>query len=376
MMKEKSISISFVGLAEQREILKNEIDSAISDVLLHGKYINGPEVEELEKKLGDFSSVKNVITCASGTDALLLPLMAWGVGKGDAVFVPSFTFVATAEVVALLNATPVFVDVEEDTFNINPQSLYEAIEFAKVKGLVPKVIIPVDLFGQPACYDEINSLAKDNSIYVLADAAQSFGASYRDKKVGSLTLVTSTSFFPTKPLGCFGDGGSIFTDDENFEQILRSLRSHGSGKNRYDNIRIGINSRLDTLQAAILIKKLNLLENEILLRQKVANRYDERLNNEICKPVIKENRQSAWAQYTIRINHRESIIAKLREAGIPTAVYYPVPLHLQPAYKNFLCSPKGMKASESLAENVLSLPMSSYLSEEQQEFIIECLNKY
>ena len=375
MMKEKYKSISFVGLSEQYQILKNEINSAISNVLLHGNFINGPEVKDLEQKLAEFSSAKRVVTCASGTDSLLLPLMAWGVGKGDAVFVPSFTFVATAEVVALLNASPVFVDVEEDTFNMSPQSLFEAIEFAKTKGLVPKVVIPVDLFGQPACYDKINALARDNSMYVLADAAQSFGASYKDKKVGSLALVTSTSFFPTKPLGCYGDGGSIFTNDENIEKILRSLRSHGAGQDRYDNIRIGINSRLDTLQAAILIQKLNLLENEILLRQKVADRYNRGLKNEIFKPVIKADRKSAWAQYTIKVKQRDNIIDKLKEAGVPTAVYYPVPLHLQPAYKDFLCSPKGVIISENLAKNVLSLPISSYLPKEQQNFVIESLNK-
>ena len=370
------MDISFIDLDAQEKVIGKKLEGAVETVLQHKKFINGPEVSVFEESLAKFANVNNAITCGSGTDALLLPLMAIGIGEGDAVFVPSFTFVATAEVVSLLKATPFFVDVDMQTFNIDPEILRNAIIASKKMGLKPKVIIPVDLFGQPACYEQINEIAEEFSLNVISDAAQSFGAKQGGKPVGGLAHITSTSFFPSKPLGCYGDGGAILTDDKPLAENLMSLRAHGSGKNKYDNVRIGLNSRLDTIQAAILIEKINILKNEIEKRNLVAKKYSEEIDKKIQKPIINNGNYSAWAQYTIIYENRDQLSEYLKDKGIPTVIYYPKPLHLQSAYTVFPRYPKNLKVSEFLSSKVLSLPMHPYLSSAQQDFIISSINKY
>lgn len=374
----KENTISFIDLKAQQRNIRSKIDVAIQRVLDHGIYIMGPEVKELEERLAQFCGVKYAISCANGTDALGLVLMAKGIGKGDAIFVPSFTFAATAEVVAWVGATPVFIDSLEDTFNIDPQSLIKGIKRAKELGLVPRGIIPVDLFGQPADYDTIQDIADEHNLWVMADAAQSFGGTYKGRKVGSIGDVATTSFFPAKPLGCYGDGGAIFTNDEELATILKSLRVHGQGTDgfygKYDNIRIGMNGRLDTLQATILIEKLNIFDEEIKARQVVAERYNKGLKNIVRTPVVLKDTLSAWAQYTIVLPEhvkRESLMRSLQEKGIPTVIYYVKPLHLQLAYKNYpVAESSGLPICENLSQRVLSLPMHPYLDQEQQDYII------
>lgn len=366
-------SVPFVDLKAQHERLKPQIDAAIARVLVHGQYILGPEVAELEKQLAKFCGARFAATCASGTDALLLAAMANGIGAGDAVFMPSFTFVATAEVVVLLNATPVFVDVEADTYLIDTQSLKAAISEAEKQSLTPKAVIPVDIFGQAADYQEIDRFAKANDLFVVADAAQSFGASRGGKCVGTLASTTATSFYPAKPLGCYGDGGAIFTDDVDMIGLIHSLRVHGQGSSQYDNVRVGINGRFDTIQAAILLQKLTVFEDEIAVRQQVAKRYTEALRDVVQTPVISPESKSVWAQYTIRVKDREHVAARLKERGIPTAIYYPIPLHRQVAYERFPTVPGGLPVSEKLVGEVLSLPMHPYLSEQEQNRIMEAV---
>ena len=373
MVNESPAQVPFIDLGAQRKIIQNKINIAIENVLDHGKFINGPEVNAFENSLKSFAGVKYAVTCGSGTDALLLSLMLLEVGPGDAVFVPSFTFVATAEVVALLKATPFFVDVKNDSFNMDIESLKDALVYSKKLGLKPKAIIPVDLFGQPADYKKINDIAKEDKVYVIGDAAQSFGASMETTMVGNLCDLTATSFFPSKPLGCYGDGGAIFTNNENFAHGLYSLRSHGGGKNKYDNVKIGLNSRLDTIQAAILNEKIKLLENEIILRNSIAEKYDSLNDYKISTPNIYPGFFSAWAQYTIKLEKRETVSNSLKLKGIPTNVYYPTPLHRQKAFISFPCSPNGLKESESLSDRVLSLPMYPYLDSQKQDYIMECL---
>lgn len=367
------MTISFIDLKAQQEQIKPQIEAAIARVLAHGKYILGPEVSELEAQLAEFCGARFALTCASGTDALLLALMAKGIGPGDAVFVPSFTFVATAEVVVLLNATPVFVDVDVDTFLMDVQSLKAAVETAGKQGLTPKAVIPVDLFGQPADYVQIQEIADTFELIVVGDAAQSFGATRAGKRVGTLAPITATSFYPPKPLGCYGDGGAAFTDDETVIDLLRSLRVHGQGSNKYDNVRIGINGRMDTMQAAILLEKLSIFEDEIAARQRVADRYNDALADIAQTPVVAAGSSSVWAQYTIRLKNRAHVAAQLKESGVPTAIYYPIPLHHQAAYQGFPTAPGGLPVSEQLAGEVLSLPMHPYLNEKTQEAIIEAL---
>lgn len=367
------MTISFIDLKAQQEQIKPQIEAAIARVLAHGKYILGPEVSELEAQLAEFCGARFALTCASGTDALLLALMAKGIGPGDAVFVPSFTFVATAEVVVLLNATPVFVDVDVDTFLMDVQSLKAAVETAGKQGLTPKAVIPVDLFGQPADYVQIQEIADTFELIVVGDAAQSFGATRAGKRVGTLAPITATSFYPPKPLGCYGDGGAAFTDDETVIDLLRSLRVHGQGSNKYDNVRIGINGRMDTMQAAILLEKLSIFEDEIAARQRVADRYNDALADIAQTPVVAAGSSSVWAQYTIRLKNRAHVAAQLKESGVPTAIYYPIPLHRQAAYQGFPTAPGGLPVSEQLAGEVLSLPMHPYLNEKTQEVIIEAL---
>jgi dTDP-4-amino-4,6-dideoxygalactose transaminase len=365
--------IPFIDLKAQQARIKPQIDAAIARVLSHSQYILGPEVAELEKKLAEFCGARFALSCASGTDALLLPLMAWGIGRGDAVFVPSFTFVASAEVAVLVGATPVFVDVHQDTFLMDVGSTEQAIDTAKKQGLRPKVIMPVDLFGHPADYETIGALAKAHGLFMLADAAQSFGGARHGKRVGALAPVTGTSFFPSKPLACYGDGGAIFADDSDLLATFKSLRVHGQGRDKYDNVRIGINGRLDTLQAAILLEKLTVFEDELALRQQVAARYAKGLGNIVRTPVIEPGSMSAWAQYTVRVRGRDRVAERLKEVGIPTAIYYPIPVHRQGAYKHFPTPPNGLPVSEELARGVLSLPMHPYLSEKDQDMIIEAM---
>ncbi len=365
--------ISFVDLKAQQEQIKPQIEAAIARVLKHGQYILGPEVAELEKRLADFCGARFALTCASGTDALILPLMVKGIGPGDAVFVPSFTFVATAEVVVLLGATPVFVDVHPETFLMNIDSLELAINHAAEQGLRPQAIIPVDLFGQPADYERIGELARTKGLFMLADAAQSFGATRAGKRVGTLAPITATSFYPPKPLGCYGDGGAVFVEDAETLEILESLRVHGQGKDKYENVRIGVNGRCDTVQAAILLEKLAIFEEEIAARQRVADRYNDALADIAQTPVVAAGSTSVWAQYTIRLNNRAHVAAQLKESGVPTAIYYPIPLHRQAAYQGFPTAPGGLPVSEQLAGEVLSLPMHPYLSETDQSMVIDAV---
>lgn len=365
-------SIPFIDLQAQRARISDAVERRVLDVVRGGKYINGPEVQELEAQLANFAQVQHVIGCASGTDALLMPLMAWEVGPGDAVFVPAFTFVATAEVVALLGATPVFVDVDPETYNMDLTSLQAAIDWVKQEtDFLPKVIIPVDLFGLPAELDGITGIAQTEGMKVLVDSAQGFGSEINGKTSVSYGDVGATSFFPAKPLGCYGDGGAIFTSDDEVASRLRSIRVHGQGTHRYDNVRLGINGRLDTVQAAILIEKLAIYRDEIEKRQAVADRYTEALPDYVQTPVVPMGYQSVWAQYTLQVEKRESMAAFLKEAGVPTMVYYPKPLNQQEAYARYPSAPGGVPVSEKLSQAVLSLPMHPYLDGGAQDYIIE-----
>jgi dTDP-4-amino-4,6-dideoxygalactose transaminase len=366
-MTEPVDNIPFIDLKTQRRRLGRSLDDAVQRVMDHGQFILGPEVTELENQLAAFAGAKHCVSCANGTDALGLVLMAERVGVGDAVFVPAFTFAATAEVVAWVGATPVFVDVIEDTFNLDPARLETAIAFSKGQGLRPRAVIAVDLFGQPADYTALAPIAAAQDMFVLCDAAQSFGASLSGRRVGTFGRATATSFFPAKPLGCYGDGGAVLTDDDDLAVVLRSLRAHGQGTNKYDNVRIGINGRLDTMQAAILLQKLTIFEDEIDARQRIARLYAGLLGDVVRLPQLIEGAVSTWAQYTIVTERRDSVIAACRRAGAPTAIYYPIPLSRQTAYRHFPSGPEGVPVSERLAQQVVSLPMHPYLDPATQE---------
>lgn len=369
-MSEYSAPTQFIDLAAQQKLIRPQLDLAISRVLDHGQYIMGPEVKEFEGQLREYTGAKHALTCANGTDALTLVLMAWGIGQGDAVFVPSFTYVATAEAPAQLGAAPFFVDVCEDTFNIDPQSFKQAIIDSRTLGLNPAAVIVVDLFGQPADVDAITEIAHAESIKVLVDGAQSFGATSKGRKVGSMGDATTTSFFPAKPLGCYGDGGAVFTNSDEDKETLNSIRLHGKGVQKYDNIRIGLNSRLDTIQAAILIEKLKLFPEELRLRSEVAKIYSDQLS-EICTvPRLMSKNSSSWAQYTLKLKNRDSLQSNLKEAGIPSIVYYPIALSQQIGYRDYPMVSFGVTVSETLSRKVLSLPMHPYLSKTSQEKII------
>jgi dTDP-4-amino-4,6-dideoxygalactose transaminase len=368
--------VPFIDIGAQRRRLGKSIDEAVGRVLAHCQFINGPEVTQLEAELADFSGAKHVVTCASGTDALLMVLMAKDVGPGDAVFCPSFTFCATGEAVALTGATPVFVDVDEATFNMDANSLKRGIAAATKLGLKPRAVIPVDLFGQSADHDAIAAIAEAEGLFVLDDAAQGFGASYQGRRLGTFGLATATSFFPAKPLGCFGDGGAIFTDDAELAATLRSIRVHGQGSDKYDNVRLGLTGRLDTMQAAILIEKLKIFEDEIAARNEVAERYARGLGNVVTVPRLASGCTSVWAQYTIRLpqgTDRDGFAAALKAQGIPTAIYYVKSMHQQTAYKDFPVADGGLPASERLSNDVISLPMHAYLDEPTQERIIRAV---
>jgi|TARA_R100001015_G_C4635232_1_gene204149 UDP-2-acetamido-2-deoxy-ribo-hexuluronate aminotransferase len=357
--------IHFIDLAAQQARIKDKIDAGIQRVLAHGQYILGPEVAELEEKLAAYTGTKHCITCANGTDALQIALMALGTGYGDEVITPGFTYIATAETVALLGAKPVYVDIDPRTYTLNPSTLETAITPRT------KAIIPVSLYGQCANFDAINSIAEKYGIPVIEDAAQSFGATYKGRQSCNLSTIATTSFFPSKPLGCYGDGGAMFTNDDELAKVLRQIARHGQDR-RYHHIRVGVNSRLDTLQAAILLTKLEIFNEELLLRQQVAERYTQLLNGAgiTTTPYVAPHNTCAWAQYTIRVENRVEVQAKLKESGIPTAVHYPTTLNQQPAVADKTADlPVGDKA----ATQVISLPMSPYLHHYHQEIIAKAI---
>ena len=387
--------MQFIDLVAQQKRIRDKIESNILAVLDHGKYIMGPEIKTLEQRLADYVGVKHAIGCASGTDALLMALMALKIGPGDAVFTSPFTFIATAEVISLLGATPVYVDINPETFNIDPAKLDQAVSALKANDsnlyplpitdnpspninkpspLTPKAVIGVDIFGLPAEYEHIDAVAREHDLLVIEDAAQSFGAELNGTKAGSFGNIACTSFFPAKPLGCYGDGGMCFTDDDELANIMESVRVHGKGDHKYDNVRIGINGRLDSLQAAILLAKFDIFPEEIELRQQVANRYATLLgaDPQIEVPSIPPGATSAWAQYSILAtneNQRTQLQNNLKEDGIPTAIYYPQPLHLQSAFSSLGYQKGDFPISEDCARRIFSLPMHPYLTEEEQQKI-------
>ena len=384
--------MQFIDLKAQQARIRDTIESNLRGVLDHGRYIMGPEIQELEKRLAAFAGAKHAVGCSSGTDALLLALMALDVGPGDAVFTPPFTFVATAEVVSLLGATPVFVDIDRTTFNIDPAALEKAVLAVEASDdkrhplpeaagmLTPRAVIPVDLFGLPADYDAIDEVAKKHDLAVIEDAAQSFGGEYKGRKACSLGDVACTSFFPAKPLGGYGDGGMVFTGDDDLQETVRSILVHGQGRDKYENVRIGMNGRLDTLQAAVLLAKFDIFPEEIALRRTVAARYAEKLTAaapDLILPNVPEGYGSAWAQYSVLARdgaHRAECREKLQEKGIPTAVYYPKPLHLQTAFSRLGYEEGTFPASERCSERIFSLPMHPYLEEADQDRIAEALS--
>jgi dTDP-4-amino-4,6-dideoxygalactose transaminase len=369
--------IPFIDVAAQRRRLGRAIDDAVARVLAHCQFIQGPEVRALEAELAAFCGARHAISCSSGTDALFLVLMAWEIGPGDAVICPAFTFCATAEVVALRGATPVMADVDAETFNLDPASLERAVATAKRLGLKPRAIIPVDLFGLPADHDGIAAIAAAHDLLVLDDAAQSFGATYRGGKLGALAPATATSFFPAKPLGCYGDGGAILTDDDDLAVRLKSLRVHGEGTDKYDAARIGITGRLDTIQAAVLLEKLKIFPDEIVARNAAAQRYASGLEGVAKLPRVGNESTSVWAQYTIRLapGKRDALASALKGEGIPTAIYYAKPLHRQAAYRDCPVAEGGAPVSERLADEVISLPMHAYLDEPVQDRIVAAVRR-
>lgn len=356
--------IEFIDLKTQQIRIKQKIDAGIQRVLAHGKYILGPEVSELEEQLADYVGAKYCITCANGTDALQIAQMAFSIGPGDEVITPGFTYIATAETVALLGAKPVYVDIDPRTYNLDPLLLESAITPRT------KAIIPVSLFGQCADFDVINSIAEKYGIPVIEDAAQSFGSIYKGKRSCNLSTIACTSFFPSKPLGCYGDGGAIFTNDDELAKVLRQIARHGQDR-RYHHIRVGINSRLDTLQAAILLPKLEIFDQELRQRQEAAKLYDDLLSKaQIGTPFVNKHNQSAWAQYTVQVEHRNHVQAKMTSAGIPTAVHYPIPLNRQPAVKDEMAS---LPVGDIVAHKVMSLPMHPYIDKVEQLHVVEAL---
>ena len=386
--------MQFIDLAAQQNRIRDKIEANIAAVLDHGKYIMGPEIKKFEKRLADYAGVKHAIGCASGTDALLMALMAYQVGPGDAIFTSPFTFIATAEVISLLGATPIFVDIDPETYNMDPAKLDSAIAALKSNDtdvhplpitnnplpIAPRGVIAVDIFGLPADYERFGAIAEENKLFLIEDAAQSFGAGLGGKKAGSFGNIACTSFFPAKPLGCYGDGGMCFTDDDELANIMESVRVHGKGDHKYDNVRIGINGRLDSLQAAILLAKFDIFPEEIELRQQVANRYNAMLgpNPQIKVPSIPAGATSAWAQYSILAvdeKQRTALQDQLKEAGIPTAIYYPRPLHLQSAFSSLGYSEGDFPISEDCARRIFSIPMHPYLKEEEQNIIAGVIGK-
>ncbi len=370
-------AIPFIDLQAQRRRLGEPLNRAILDAVEGGQWVMGPQVAELERKLADFAGVKHCIACANGTDALLIVLRAWNIGPGDAVFVPAFTFAASAEVVALVGASPVFVDVLDDTYNMDPASLEAAIALVRQTGeLKPRAIMPVDLFGQPADYRSLLPIAAREGLKVLADTAQGFGGLLDGRRTGSIGDAASTSFFPAKPLGCYGDGGATFTNDDALAELLRSIRIHGQGSDKYENVRVGVNSRLDTIQAAILLEKMKIYPDEIEKRDAIARRYSEAFSksNRIRVPRVIDGALSTWAQYTIQVPDRDTLQAHLKAKGIPTAVYYPIPLTEQKGYSAYPAAPTPN--CDKICKTVVSLPMHPYLEPEVQDRVIAAVLEY
>jgi dTDP-4-amino-4,6-dideoxygalactose transaminase len=370
-------TIPFIDLAAQQRRIAGQIESAIARVLAHGQYILGPEVRILEADLARLCGAKEVVSCANGTDALALVLMAKSLSPGQAVLCPSFTFAATAEAIVWFGATPVFVDVDPVTFNIDAASLDIGIATARQRRLDPVGVISVDLFGQPADYDELERVCAAHGLWLLADAAQSFGAAYKGRKVGTFGCATTVSFYPSKPLGCYGDGGAIFTDDPALAAILRSLRVHGQGVDKYDNVRIGMNGRLDTIQAAVLIEKLKIFAEEMAARDAIAARYGAALADVAVVPRLAEGCTSVWAQYTIKVDpaRRAALAEQLRADGIPTEVHYAKALHQQAAYRHYPTAGNGLPVSEALVRQVISLPMHAYLAPDVQDRIVDAVRR-
>ncbi|MBX4335126.1 DegT/DnrJ/EryC1/StrS family aminotransferase [Bartonella raoultii] len=369
--------MQFIDLGAQHARIEDKINAAIAHVVASGKYILGPKVTEFEERLADYLGVKHVIACANGTDALKMPLMAKKIGPGDAVFCPSFTFSATAEVIALVGAEPVFVDVLSDTFNMNVEKLCEAIKMIKKEGrLKPKAIITVDLFGLPADYAQIAKVAEKENLFVIEDAAQSMGGRSANIMCGAFGDVAATSFYPAKPLGCYGDGGAMMTNNDHLAALLRSILFHGKGETQYDNVRIGMNSRLDAIQAAILLEKFAIFEDEMEKRVKIAQRYSNGLRDIVEVPEVGENVRCAYAQYTLKVKNRDELKDYLQKNSIPTMIYYKTPLHQQPAYKHFPYIEGSLSVSDSLGESVLSLPMHPYLIQADQDMIIQKIRDF
>ena len=371
--------MEFIDLKLQQKRIREKIDERIRTIFEHGKYIMGPEVYELEEKLAKYVNTKFCISCSSGTDALLIPLLAKGIGPGDAVLTTPFTYIATAEVISLVGAHPVFIDIYPTTFNIDPSGVHKAIAYAKQKDLIPKAIIAVDLFGLPARYRLLHQVAEENNLLLIEDAAQSFGGEIRNKKSGKFGDVACTSFFPAKPLGCYGDGGAIFTDDENLAELMKSIRVHGSsGSDKYNNIRVGINGRLDTIQAAILIEKLSIFNNELKLRKNVSDYYDQNITNKFSKQYLPKDYSSSRAQYSLLADsntERKKIIEQLNKFNIPSMIYYKIPLHLQGVFDNLGYGEGSFLVSEDVSQRIFSIPMHPYLKKEDQDSIIEVINR-
>ncbi len=369
--------MQFIDLTKQQKKIRKGLELRINKVLNHGQYIMGPEIFELEEILANSVGVRHCISCSSGTDALLLLLMAKNIGPGDAIITTPFTYIATSEVISLLGATPVFVDIYKSTYNIDPLLIEKAIKLSIKNGLTPKGVISVDLFGLPARYRIINQVAKKFNIFIIEDAAQSLGSSIGNSKAGSFGDAAATSFFPSKPLGCYGDGGAVFTNNDLLAKEVRSIRIHGSGRTKYDNVRIGINGRLDSIQAAVLLEKLVIFEDEIYLRNKIAMRYTRGISDLFIKPHIPLNYNSSWAQYSILIPqllNRDEIIFKLKEKGIPTMIYYKIPLHLQKVFLSLGYKMGDFPIVESISKRIISLPMHPYLSVKKQNMVINELN--
>lgn len=367
--------IPLLDLGRQRRHLNGAVEAGIARVLEHGSFIMGPEVFELEARLSAYAGAGHTVSCASGTDALVMALMAVGLRPGDGVLLPSFTFAATAGAVGLLGGVPVFVDIEPETFLLDVARLEGAQREAARRSITCRAVIAVDLFGAPCDYEALATWAQGRQLQVIADAAQSFGASAPSGRVGTLAPLTTTSFFPAKPLGCYGDGGAIFTNDERMAEILRSIRIHGKGRDKYDNVRIGLNGRLDTIQASVLLAKLDVFDEEIASRQRLAERYDRHLHPSVVRPSARAGFSSAWAQYTVRIPQRDRVASGLAAVGVSSAVYYPAPLHLQGAFKTFPRDPAGLAVSEQMASEVLSLPIHPYLTNREQDRVMTELNR-
>ncbi|MGB9852741.1 MAG: DegT/DnrJ/EryC1/StrS family aminotransferase [Candidatus Kapaibacteriota bacterium] len=365
--------MNFIDLQRQYARIKEILDSRLANVFSSCQFILGPQVEELERRLANFVGRKYCVTCSSGTDALLMPLLAWGIGKGDAIFTTPFTFIATSEVIRLVGATPIFVDIDPRTFNIDPEDLEEKIVATSRSGkLRPKVIIPVDLFGLPANYKRITEIAKQYVLFVLEDAAQGFGGSIDGRRACSFGEVSATSFFPAKPLGCYGDGGAVFTDNGEMYELLVSIRVHGQGKDKYENVRNGINGRLDTIQAVVLLTKLEIFEDELRRRNEIAKKYCELLKGKVETPFVPEGYFSSWAQFSVLADnekHRAEIIERLKKKNIPTAIYYPLPLHLQKVNLDLGYKQGDFPVSEAISKRILSLPMHPYLTDSEIEMI-------